>query len=138
LLGEHGAIYPLLDRIETGIDSGSIDELKLHVRMLQSTLVSHAEIEETVLRPAIVAFLPPAADGPIDHDIIRQGLDSVVSGCDDREVRRVLAETLAFTRKHFRKEETQLFRIASRELSDEAQNALGRVWAEQRGVSIKG
>src|SRR4051794_31570722 len=136
LLGEHGAIYPLLDRIETGIDSGSIDELKFHVRMLQSTLVSHAEIEETVLRPAIVGFLPPAADGPTDHDIIRQSLDSVVSGCDDRDVRRVLAETLAFTRKHFRKEETQLFRIASRELSEEAQHNLGRVWAAQRGVTF--
>ena len=136
LLGEHGAIYPLLDRIETGISSGSIEELKFDVRMLQSTLVSHAALEETILRPAIVGFLPPAGGGPTDHDIIREALDRVVSGCDDGEVRRVLAETLAFTRKHFRKEETQLFRIASRELSEETQNSLGQIWAAQRGVTL--
>jgi len=137
LLGEHGAMFPLLDRIQSRIDSGSIEELKLDERMLQATLVSHAEIEETVLRPAIAGFLPAAAGVPTDHDVIRQSLDRVLNDSDDDEVRRVLAETLAFTRKHFRKEETQLFRIARRELSDEAQNTLGRMWATQRGVTAE-
>jgi len=127
----------MLDRIEAGLNSGSIEELKLDVRMLQSTLVSHAELEETVLRPAIVPFLPPSAAGPTDHDIIREGLDRVVTGCDDREVRKILAETLAFTRKHLRKEETQLFRIATRELSEETRKTLGRVWATRRGVTLE-
>lgn len=129
-------MYPLLDRLQSRLDSGSIDELRLEVRMLQATLVSHAEIEETVLRPAIAGFLPPAGGVPTDHDVIRQSLDLVLNDGDEDEVRRVLAETLAFTRKHFRKEETHLFPVASCELSEEAQNRLARLWAAQRGVTF--
>jgi hemerythrin-like domain-containing protein len=133
LLGEHGAMYPLFDLIEAKAPSENIDELRQKVSCLQSILISHAELEETVLRPAIAQHLPPP-DGPTDHDIIRRGLERVMEAGSEEEARRQLLETMSFTRKHFRKEETILFNIAERELSSDAQAKLGAEWAARRGV----
>jgi hemerythrin-like domain-containing protein len=52
------------------------------------------------------------------------------------EARSLLLETIAFTRKHFRKEETVIFGIAERELSRNLQEQLGAEWATRRGVVI--
>ena len=65
LLGEHGAMYPLLDLIEKTSGEASLDQLKTQAGLLRSTLVSHADLEDPLLRPAILAHLPPANGGPL-------------------------------------------------------------------------
>jgi hemerythrin-like domain-containing protein len=142
LLGEHGAMYPLLDLIEATASSAGIDELRMRVHCLRSILISHAELEETVLRPAIASYLPRPALAPdgspaaTDHDIIRAGLSRVLDTAGEDETRRLLLETIAFTRRHFRKEETVMFGIAERELSRDLQDQLGAEWAARRGVFV--
>jgi hemerythrin-like domain-containing protein len=136
LRGEHGAMYPLLELIETTASCAPLEELRMRITCLKSILISHAELEESVLRPAIERYLPsPATSGPTDHDIIRTGLDQVMQAAED-EARSLLLETMAFTRKHFRKEETVIFGIAERELSRNLQEQLGAEWATRRGVVI--
>ena len=142
LLGEHGAIYPLLEQIETTAPTADLPGLKMQANLLCATLLSHADLEDDLLRPDVLPFLPaaaPAADGgvaPTDHEIIRAGLAQVSAASEVTEARRWLMETVAKTRKHFFKEETIVFGIARRKLSPERQNELAGEWARRRGVSL--
>jgi hemerythrin-like domain-containing protein len=143
LLGEHGAMYPLLDFIEQTVPSATLDAIRVQAQFLRSTLVSHAAIEDTVLRPAIERHLPkPALNpdgsaGPTDHEVIEVGLRAVIEAPDTERARLLLLDTVAKTRKHFAKEEKLIFGIAERELSDEAQNRLGAEWAARRAVFVQ-
>lgn len=140
LLGEHGAMYPLLRRIEETAPSTDLQGLKLQASLLESSLVSHADLEDELLRPLILRYLPQPTTAPdgspakTDHDIIRAGFASVLTACEEGEARRFLLDTIAKTRKHFLKEESVIFRIAVRELSSQHQTDLASQWAQRRGV----
>ncbi|MCZ2149853.1 MAG: hemerythrin domain-containing protein [Bryobacterales bacterium] len=142
LLGEHGAIYPLLELIERTAASSDLGELKIRAGCLQSALGSHANLEDELLVPAIRGFLPPppvSGDGapiPTDHEVIDSGLSRVLSSLQLEEARRSLLDTVAETRKHFLKEETIIFQLTERELSRELQEQLGAEWARRRGVRL--
>ena len=142
LLGEHGAMYPLLEQIEETASSAGLEELKVRASCLRSTLTSHAEIEDELLRPAIQQYLPQpvaASDGTIvatDHEVIGAGLSRVLASAEAGEARQLLLDTVAKTRKHFLKEETIIFGIAARELSQQFQEELGAQWARRRGVFV--
>jgi hypothetical protein len=141
LLGEHGAMYPLLDRIEAEAPSSGLAAIRLQAGFLQSVLISHAHLEDELLRPAILRHLPAPAtnpDGspaPTDHQVIEAALLSVLAAETPGDARRLLLDTVAKTRKHFRKEETLIFPIADRELSREAQSRLGVEWAVRRNIA---
>ncbi len=136
LLGEHGAMYPLLDLIEKNSAEASLDQLKTQAGLLRSTLVSHADLEDRLLRPAILAHLPATNGGPTDHQVIGAGLDRVLAACAAEEARAAMLETVGKTRKHFHKEESIIFGIAERELSRELQEQLGADWAASRRVLV--
>ena len=136
LLGEHGAMYPLLELIERTASSADLQELKIRASCLRSAVGTHARIEDELLRPAIQAYLPPAKTGPTDHEAIDAGLSRVLESVDAEEARQSLLVTVAETRKHFLKEEKIIFGIAVRELSRDFQEQLGEEWARRRGVCL--
>ena len=142
LLGEHGAMYPLFERIEKTAEAADLTGLRLQASLLEAILISHADLEDALLRPEIRQFLPPAvttADGtpvPTDHELIRAGLADAFTAANEQEARRCLLDTVAQTRKHFLKEESTIFTIALRELSSQRQKELAAEWARRRGAFI--
>ncbi|MBV6433075.1 MAG: hypothetical protein IANPNBLG_03245 [Bryobacteraceae bacterium] len=142
LLGEHGAIYPLLELIERTSASASLEELKIRAGCLRSALGSHANLEDELLVPAIRSFLPApplsgnGAPAPSDHQVIDACLTRVLSTPQVEEARQSLLDAVAETRKHFLKEETVIFQLAARELPMERQEELGAEWARRRGVRL--
>jgi hypothetical protein len=134
-LGEHGALYPLFDSIEALAQNAQLPELKLHANLLESALISHADLEDALLRPEIRQYVP-LTSGLTDHEQIRAGLERVAAAVDEGDARRCFFETLAKTRRHFKKEESIIFAIARRELRRERQQELAGEWAQLRGVSI--
>jgi hemerythrin-like domain-containing protein len=142
LLGEHGAMYPLLDLLEKQVSAAGLDIIKAQASLLESTLISHANIEDALLRPAIQEHLPPLARNadstlaPTDHEVIGAGVRAVVAAQTVGDARRLLLDTLHKTRKHFAKEEQVIFRIADRELTEEVQNRLGAEWAARRTIGL--
>jgi hypothetical protein len=64
LLGEHGAMYPLFDLIQRTAVQDSLAEIQWQARFLSAALVSHADLEDELLRPAILAYLLAAERGP--------------------------------------------------------------------------
>ena len=68
--------------------------------------------------------------------MIRGLLQAVAEATDVVEARRLLQETVTDTYKHFEKEETKIFAIAEREMSEDLQFELGSQWAARRGVRL--
>jgi hemerythrin-like domain-containing protein len=135
-------MYPLIDLLEATADSATLDEIKTKVACLRSMLVTHAGIEDAILRPAIQAYLappPPPVNGepaPTDHQAIDLGLEQVLAAHQAAEARRLLRDTLEHTRRHFAKEEHTIFDLAERRLSPALQEELGARWAALRGVFL--
>ncbi|MEZ5398964.1 MAG: hypothetical protein R2729_04790 [Bryobacteraceae bacterium] len=143
LKGEHGAMYPLLAFIRTRTDVATIEEVRVLAGCLESVLISHADIEDAILRPPIEEHLPappPTPDGtpgPTDHQVIRRLLTEALTATSVEDARRFLGQTVTDTYKHFEKEETKIFAIAEREIPEPAHTELGLEWASRRGVRMK-
>jgi len=136
LLGEHGAIYPLLQLIEESAESDTLEELKLRTSCLRATLGTHARIEDDILRPVILDLLPKPPEGPTDHEIIEAGLMEVLQADDLAVARRALLGAIAKTRQHFQVEETVIFGLVNRGLPDTTRRDLAIEWAKARGVTL--
>jgi len=134
LLGEHGAMNALLEWVEKTAPSADLAALRMQASVLRATLVTHADLEDELLRPLVRPHLPPAPPGPTDHEIIGAGLLQVESAGDAGEARSILMETIRKTRQHFLKEETLIFPTAQRELPADKQVALASEWAQRRGI----
>lgn len=131
LLGEHGAMYPLLDYIEnTAGESG------VKAAFLRSALLSHADLEDSLLKPVILSFLPKPNVGPTDHEVIAAKLQNVVNATVEKEAREQLLDVVRDIRKHFRKEESIVFPLADGNLTTSQQSTLVSEWARSRGLEI--
>ncbi len=113
----------------------------------------HHAKEEELLFPALEER-SPAAGGPVsvmlsEHEAAREAIraiDAALPGVEDSEdARRVVAENLALytylLRLHINKENTVLFPLADRLLSDQEQEMLAddfaRVDAEETGAGVR-
>ncbi len=139
LLGEHGALYAIFEHLEQALnDEITLEEIRAKEAVLRSVLISHATLEDELLFPALERAIGP--DGPLavmrmEHDRIEEALGWLAQVESVDECRKLLAETLEFTRQHFSKEEQVLFGIARSNLDADQLVDLGREWAERRGVS---
>ncbi|MCB1021558.1 MAG: hemerythrin domain-containing protein [Bryobacterales bacterium] len=140
LRGEHGAINPLLDLIESEEASASLETLQAFTRMLTATLLTHAGIEDDVLRPSIIDYLPTPPGGPTalsDHERIARLVGRAKAASTASEAGDALRAAIAETRLHFKKEEAKIFPIAERQLSESTQRRLAEQWAQIRGVDLR-
>lgn len=143
LKGEHGAMNPLLAFVEERSSGCTLPELRVMAACLESILISHADLEDAVLRPPIEEHLPlppPNPDGtpgPNDHQVIRRLLTGALEATDLQEARQFLLRTIEVTHQHFEKEETKIFAISEREVPGQAQEEQGAEWARRRGVQLK-
>jgi len=132
LLGEHGAIYPLLDFIESGEGDSAVK-----AALLRSALLSHAELEDRLLKPALLPYLPqPTGAAPTDHEAIAAKLQGVLDACIEADARTLLLDAVRDIRKHFRKEESVIFPLAEEELSEAEQRKLATEWSRRRGLRV--
>src|SRR6185437_2963149 len=100
LIGEHGALCALFDRIEALAQNAELPDLKLHAGLIESTVISHADLEDELLRPEIQRYLPLTA-GPTHHEQIRAGLRQVGAAVSADEARRCLPENIGANARAF-------------------------------------
>jgi hemerythrin-like domain-containing protein len=140
LLGEHGVLYALFDRIEAvASEATSGNRVQEATAALRAVIQSHANLEEELLFPALEPLM--GADGPLavmraEHDEIERALQRIEDMPDLDDASASVSQALALVRDHFKKEEAVLFSLARQMLDDETQIRLGRAWAEARGVTI--
>lgn len=139
LLGEHGALYAMFEHLEQAMtDEATLEGCRAKVALLRSVLLSHAQIEDELLFPALEGAIGP--HGPLavmrmEHDRIEEALGWLSQVESASETRQLLGEVLSFTRAHFAKEEQALFQIASEHLDPGLLEDLARRWAERRQVN---
>ena len=140
LLGEHGVFYALFDQIETAATAAaSVTRVQEITMVLRAVLLSHANLEEDLLFPALEPFM--GAEGPLavmraEHNEIEQVLQQIEDTTDPDAVIDCLTLALDLVRDHFRKEEGVLFSAGGQMLDDETQIRLGKAWAKARGVTV--
>ncbi len=140
LLGEHGVFYALFDQIEAVTATAtSVVQIQQATVALSAVVLSHANLEEELLFPALETHL--GTTGPLavmrtEHDDIKHALRQIEEAQDFDDGANCVARALSILRDHFQKEEEVLFSIARQTLDEETQIRLGKAWAEARRVTI--
>ncbi len=140
LLGEHGVLYALFDRIEAvKATATSVVQIQEAMVALSAVVRSHSNLEEELLFPALETHM--GTTGPLavmrtEHDEIEQALRQIEAAQDLDDGVDCVGRALAILRDHFQKEEEVLFSIARQTLDEDTQNRLGEAWAEARHVTI--
>ncbi len=140
LLGEHGVLYALFDRIEAvAATAESVAQIHEAAAVLGALVLSHAKLEDELLFPALETHL--GTTGPLaimraEHDEIEHALGRIEEARDIADGTACVASALDLVRDHFQKEEEVLFSVARQALDDETQLRLGTAWAEARHVTI--
>lgn len=139
LYGEHGAIYAMMDALESLGEKADLTTLLAAARLFERALLDHAAMEDEMLFARLEPMMP--GGGPLrvmrfEHEEIERGLAEVGRSTDVDEANARLGATFGTIRDHFRKEEMVLFPMAEQLLSSESLEALGADWAERRGVSL--
>lgn len=140
LLGEHGVLYALFDRIEAvAATATSVAQIQEATAALSAVILSHANLEEELLFPALETYM--GTTGPLavmrsEHDEIEDALRQVEEARELDDGADCVARALNIARDHFQKEEEVLFSMARQTLDEETQIRLGKAWAEARRVTI--
>jgi hemerythrin-like domain-containing protein len=141
LLGEHGVLYAMFDRLETlAPGTGDAPAVRAMAALLAAALTPHAEIENDLLFAAMEAA-PDAARGPIlamreEHDAIEETIAEAADAANAARGSALLRDTIALARDHFAREEHLLFPLAAQLLGDAVLEELGAEWALRRHVAL--
>lgn len=134
LVGEHGALFPLLDEIERAGPREDA-EVRAQARLLASTLLGHALAEDELLFAAMEAegaLAGPLAAMRAEHEEIEAALTRAATAPGPGEAAEDLLRAVAVARGHFQKEEQVLFPAAEELLGEAVLVGLGERWAERR------
>lgn len=140
LVGEHGTLVALFDRIEQELrDAQPVGEVREQAALLAAALVSHAHLEDELLF-ARMAEAGAAADllqtmedehtAIAAHLVRAQGTKAAPEAADE------LRSAVVMARAHFALEERMVFPMASALLGVAVLSELGAAWAERRGVFV--
>jgi hemerythrin-like domain-containing protein len=138
---EHAAIYAQLEHLEKAVPAArTLGEVKAVAAMLESTLRTHAEMEDEFLLNGLEPGL--AQMGKLErveheHEAICQGLRSVQAARTRRDAQQRLLGVVAMAREEFDLEDRVIFKMAEDLLRPETLEKLGRSWARKRGVPTR-
>ena len=136
LLAEHMVFHNLFDHIDAKAPRlKTLAEVKLLAALMESMLKAHSDTED-------VLFIGPLEhcfeqigqrDAFIrEHEEIDENLKQVQEAKQVRLACQLLLAAVAYSRKHFDKEERVVFPMAERILKGKTLAALGQTWLEQR------
>jgi hemerythrin-like domain-containing protein len=136
LFAEHLVFHNMFDHIETAAPKlKTLAEVKSLAALMESLLKSHSDTEDEL-------FI-----GPLEHCFEQLGqrdafleehqeIDASLKGLQQarqlKKARQLLLAAVAYSRKHFDKEERIVFPLAERVLNSKTLTSLGQTWMEQR------
>ena len=136
LFAEHLVFHNMFDHIEAAAPKlKTLAEVKSLAALMESLLKSHSDTEDDL-------FI-----GPLEHCFEQLGqrdafleehqeIDASLKGLQQakqlKKARQLLLAAVAYSRKHFDKEERIVFPLAERVLNSKTLTSLGQTWMEQR------
>ena len=136
LLAEHLVFHNLFDHIEaTAPRLKTLAEIKSLAALMESMLKAHSDTEdELFIGPLEHCFEQIGQRDAFleEHQEIDVNLKRVQEAKQVRVACQLLLAAVAYSRKHFDKEERIVFPMAERVLKGKTLTALGQTWMEQR------
>jgi len=141
LFAEHLVFHNMFDHIEAAAPKlKTLAEVKSLAALMESLLKSHSDTEDEMFIGPLehcfeqlgqrYAFLE-------EHQEIDISLKNVQVTRDFKKARQLLLSAVAYSRRHFDKEERIVFPLAERVLKNKTLTALGQNWVEQRTHSTR-
>jgi len=136
LLAEHLVFHNLFDHIEaTAPHLKTLGEVKSLALLMESMLKAHSDTEdELFIGPLEHCFEQIGQRDAFleEHQEIDNNLKLVQGTKRTRRACQLLLSAVAYSRKHFDKEERIVFPMAERVLKHNTLTALGKTWMVQR------
>jgi hemerythrin-like domain-containing protein len=136
LLAEHLVFHNLFDHIEAAAPRlKTLAQVKSLAALLESMLRAHSDTEdELFIGPLEHCFDEIGQRDAFleEHQEIDGNLKKVQDARQVRHACQLLVAAVAYSRRHFDKEERIVFPMAERMLKAKTLTALGQTWMEQR------
>ena len=136
LFAEHLVFHNMFDHIEAAAPKlRTLAEVKSLAALMESLLKSHSDTEdEMFIGPLEHCFEQIGQRDAFleEHQEIDISLKNVQVTRDFKKARQLLLSAVAYSRRHFDKEERIVFPLAERVLKNKTLTALGQTWIEQR------
>jgi hemerythrin-like domain-containing protein len=141
LFAEHLVFHNMFDHIEVAAPKlKTLAEVKSLAALMESLLKSHSDTEdEMFIGPLEHCFEQIGQRDAFleEHQEIDISLKNVQVTRDFKKARQLLLSAVAYSRRHFDKEERIVFPLAERVLKNKTLTALGQTWIEQRTHAIR-
>jgi hemerythrin-like domain-containing protein len=136
LLAEHMVFHNLFDHLEATVPQvKTLAEVKTLAGLLESMLKAHSDTEDDLfIGPLEHCFEEIGQRDAFieEHEEIDGNLKKVQDAKQVRKAGELLLAAVAYSRRHFDKEERIVFPMAERVLKGKTLTALGQTWMEQR------
>lgn len=136
LLAEHLVFHNMFDHIEATVPKlKTLAEVKTLAALMESLLKAHSDTEDDLfIGPLEHCFEQIGQRDAFleEHQEIDDNLKSLRQAKQLKGARQLLLAAVAYSRRHFDKEERIVFPMAERVLNGKTLKALGQTWIEQR------
>ena len=136
LLAEHLVFHNMFDHIEATVPKlKTLAEVKALAALMESGLKAHSDTEdELFIGPLEHCFEQIGQRDAFleEHQEIDDSLRTLRQAKQLKQARQLLLAAVAYSRRHFDKEERIVFPMAERVLNGKTLQALGQSWMEQR------
>jgi len=136
LFAEHLVFHNLFDHLETVVPKlKTLSEIKALAALMEVMLKSHSDTEdELFIGPLEHCFeqIGQRETFHQEHQEIDENLRMVQKARQVNAARKMLLSAVAYSRKHFDKEERIVFPMAEKALNNRTLTRLGQVWIDQR------
>ena len=136
LFAEHLVFHNMFDHIEARAPRlKTLTEVKSLAALMESLLKAHSDTEdELFIGPLEHCFEQLGQRDAFleEHQEIDDSLKNVQEARQFKKARQLLLAAVAYSRKHFDKEERIVFPLAERVLKNKTLKELGQTWTEQR------
>jgi hemerythrin-like domain-containing protein len=136
LFAEHLVFHNMFDHIEVTVPKlKTLAEVKSLAALMESVLKAHSDTEdELFIGPLEHCFEQIGQRDAFleEHQEIDDSLRTLRQAKQLKQARQLLLAAVAYSRRHFDKEERIVFPMAERVLNGKTLKALGQTWMEQR------
>ena len=136
LFAEHLVFHNMFDHIEATVPKlKTLAEVKSLAALMESVLKAHSDTEdELFIGPLEHCFEQSGQRDAFleEHQEIDDNLRTLRQAKQLKPARQLLLAAVAYSRRHFDKEERIVFPMAERVLNGKTLQALGQSWVEQR------
>jgi len=136
LFAEHLVFHNMFDHIEAAAPRlKTLAEVKSLAALMESLLKAHSDTEdELFIGPLEHCFEQLGQRDAFleEHQEIDSSLRTLQQAKQLKQARQLLLAAVAYSRRHFDKEERIVFPLAERVLNNKTLTSLGHTWMEQR------